>query len=71
MQYSELGKFIRLKRENLGISLNKFAQEADVDCAMLCRIENCKQGIKLGVLEKIAVNFGVTPAEFLKEFEEF
>ena len=64
MQYSELGKYIKLKREELGLSLNKFAQEADVDCAILCRIENQKQGIK------IANNFGKTPSEFLKEFED-
>lgn len=47
MQYSELGKFIRLKREKLGLSLNKFANLADVDPAILCRVENLKQGIKL------------------------
>lgn len=70
MQYSELGKYIKLKREELGLSLNKFAQEADVDCAILCRIENQKQGIKMNILEKIANNFGKTPSEFLKEFED-
>lgn len=70
MQYSQLGYYIKLKREASGISLNKFAQEADIDCAILCRIENQKQGIKLNILEKIANNFGKTPAEFLKEFEE-
>ncbi len=71
MQYSELGKYIKLKRKELGVSLNKFAQDADVDCAILCRVENLRQGIKINVLEKIANNFGKTPAEFLKEFEEY
>ena len=71
MQYSELGKFIKIKRETLGVSLNKFAQEADVDCAILCRIENLKQGIKISILEKLAKNFGKTPAEFLLEFERY
>ncbi len=70
MQYDELGKFIKLKRINSGLSLNKFAQEADIDCAILCRIENLKQGIKINILEKIAAQFGQTPSEFLKEFEE-
>ena len=64
MQYSELGKYIKLKREELGLSLNKFAQEADVDCAILCRIENQKQGIKMNILEKIANNFGKHPPSF-------
>ena len=45
--------------------------EADIDCAILCRIENLKQGIKLSVLEKIAKKFDKTPAEFLTEFEEY
>ena len=71
MQYDELGKYIKLKREKLGISLNKFAQDADVDCAILCRIENQKQGIKLNILEKIANKFGKSPADFLKDFEEY
>lgn len=71
MQYKYLGKFIKLKREKTGISLNKFAMEADIDCAILCRIENLKQGIKLSVLEKIAKKFDKTPAEFLMEFEEY
>lgn len=71
MQYDELGKYIKLKREELGISLNKFAQDADVDCAILCRIENQKQGIKLNILEKIANKFGKSPADFLKEFEQY
>ena len=69
MQYSKIGKFIKSKRSALGLSLNKFAQDADIDCAILCRIENEKQGIKLSILEKIANNFGQTPAEFLFEFE--
>ena len=71
MQYSELGKYIKLKRKELGVSLNKFAQDADVDCAILCRVENLRQGIKIKINKKIANNFGKTPAEFLKEFEEY
>ncbi len=71
MQYNEIGKYIKNKREELGVSLNKFAQDADIDCAILCRIENLKQGIKLNILEKIANNFNQTPAEFLKDFEDF
>ena len=53
MQYDELGKFIKLKRINSGLSLNKFAQEADIDCAILCRIENLKQGIKINIKSKL------------------
>ena len=69
MHYSDLGKFIKEKRENAGISLNKFAFANDVDPAILCRIENKKQNIKLNILVKIASGYGQTPAEFLAEFE--
>ncbi len=69
MQYSELGKFIKLKREQAGLSLNKFANLAEIDPAIQCRIENLKQGIKINVLENISNAFGTTPAKFLDEFE--
>jgi len=69
MQYNELGKFIKLKREVQGISLNKFAFETEIDPAILCRIENLKQGIKISIIEKIAKFYKQTPAEFLLEFE--
>ena len=71
MQYSDLGKYIKYRRENLKISLNKFAQEADIDPAIICRTENLKQGIKISVLEKIADFYKQTPAEFLSDFEQY
>ena len=70
MQYSDLGKYIKLKRQESGLSLNKFAVEAEIDPAILCRIENLKQGIKINVLENISHAFGMTPAKFLDEFEK-
>lgn len=69
MQYSELGKFIKFKREQTGLSLNKFATEAEIDPAILCRIENSKQGIKINILENISKALKTTPASFLTEFE--
>ena len=69
MNYRNLGTYIRKKRESLNISLNEFALMTDVDPAILSRIENLKQNIKLNVLEKIALGFNLTPAKFLAEFE--
>ena len=69
MQYENLGKYIRQKREKIKISLNEFAITNDIDPAILSRIETLKQNIKLNVLEKIAEGFNQTPAEFLTEFE--
>ena len=70
MQYSELGKYIKQKRLESKISLNKFAVECEVDSAILSRIENLKQNIKINILEKIAFGFKMTPAEFLTKFEK-
>ena len=69
MQYKEIGKFIRNKRVSAGITLNRFAIENDIEPAVLSRIENQKQDIKMTVLVKIANGFNVTPAEFLRDFE--
>ena len=70
MNYDNLGKYIKQKRIKLDVALNQFAFENDIDPAILSRIENLKQGIKINILEKIAQGFKQTPAEFLKEFEE-
>ena len=70
MQYDELGKYIKEKRLAKGQSLNQFAIENEIDPAILSRIENLKQGIKLQVLVNIARGFQNTPAEFLTEFEK-
>ena len=70
MQYRELGKYIKNKRLELGFTLNKFAVECEIDPAILSRIENLKQDIKMNVLQKISYGFGITPARFLTKFEE-
>ena len=69
MQYSNLGQFIKNKRLEKGLSLNKFETEAEIDPAILCRIENLKQGIKIEILEKIANAFDTKLSEFLREYE--
>ena len=69
MQYSNLGQFIKNKRLEKGLSLNKFATEAEIDPAILCRIEKLKQGIKIEILEKIANAFDTKLSEFLREYE--
>lgn len=69
MHYLKLGKFIKEKRESFKVSLNEFANMADVDPAIICRIENLKQGIKIDCLTRIAKVFGLTSGEFLIEYE--
>ena len=69
MEYEKLGLYIQNKRKNCGFSLNEFAFENGIDSAILSRIENLKQNIKINILEKIANGFKMTPAQFLTEFE--
>ena len=70
MQYKFLGQYIKYKRIKAGYTLNAFAIANDIDSAILSRIENLKQNIKLNILEKITNGFSQTPAEFLTEFEQ-
>lgn len=70
MQYLKLGKCIKQKRQQKGLSLNKFATEAEIDPAILCRIENLRQGIKLEVLEKISLALNMKVSQFLSEYEK-
>lgn len=69
MEYNKLGAYIKEKRVELGVSLNSFSVANDIEPAILSRVENLKQGIKLDTLVKIATGFNKTPAEFLTEFE--
>ena len=70
MQYEKFGLFIKEKRQKLGISLNKFCFDNNIEPAILSRIENLKQEIKLDVLNKIANGFGLTVGELITEFEK-
>lgn len=72
MQYLEMKDirdFIKEKRISSGKTLNGFAFDAEIDPAILCRIENKKQGIKLEILEKIAKTLGLKMSEFFYEYE--
>lgn len=71
MQQFDLRDYIKLKRIALGIKLNKFAIENEIDQSVLSRLENKKFEIKYSVLEKIAKGFNMTPGEFLIEYEAY
>lgn len=69
MQYDNFGTFIREKRLANNISLNCFALQNDIEPAILSRIENQKQDIKLGILTKIANGFSISLSDLIKEYE--
>lgn len=70
MLKNKFGKFVRRKRLEKGITLNKFAIAAELDPAIISRIENGKQDTKLSVLAKIAKFYDLSPSELLSEFEK-
>ena len=69
MSKYSFGKFLKEKRMLFNLSLNKFSVIADVDSAIISRIENGKQDVKLNVLYKIAKAFNLSASELLAEFE--
>lgn len=71
MQYRMVGNFIRRKRKEIGISLNSFAINAEVENATLCCAETKPQDIKICWLAKIASTFGMTLSEFIAEYENY
>lgn len=71
MQYhKDISLYIKKRRQEKDISLNDFALDNELEPATLCRYENGKRGISLANLVKIAKGFGLTPSEFLAEFEK-
>lgn len=70
MQYqARLSKFIRELRESKKITLNSFAIKNGIEPSTLSRIEKGLLELKVSNLEKIAEGFGLSPADFLKKFE--
>ena len=71
MQYTDFGKFIRIKREKLEpkVSLNTFALDIGIEPATLSRIERGLQKISLTEIGKIANGFNIKASELIKEYE--
>ena len=71
MQYSEkLAKYVKKRREELGVSISAFAIENELENPTLSRYENFRNRILSDNFIKIAKGFGRTPAEFLADFEK-
>ena len=70
MQYKNLGKYIRKKRLLLGISLNAFALNSDIDPATLSNFETGKSGISFDTFTKIAKGFNLVASELLLQYEK-
>ena len=72
MKYSDkLGAYIRFRRENAEISLNKFAIEVEMESSTLSRNENNISDINIDNIAKIAKFYNQSVSEFLKNFEDY
>ena len=69
MQYNNIGKFIRYKRESISKSLNEFAFDCGIEPATLSNFENQKSDVLLQNFLKIVDGFNQTPAEFFIELQ--
>lgn len=68
MQYNDLGKYIRNKRNKIQKTLNSFAFDCGVEPATLSRFENQESDILLQNFLKIIEGFNQTPEEFFAEY---
>jgi transcriptional regulator with XRE-family HTH domain len=68
--FKKLGLYIRKRRLETGLSLNKFCFEYELEPNTLSRYENAKREPKLSYIMKIAKSFNQTLPEFLADFEK-
>lgn len=68
--YKYFSTYIKNRRIALGVSLNEFCFENELEPATLSRYENNKRSISLTNLIKIANGFNQSPSEFLADFEK-
>ena len=72
MQYhKQLSKYLKKRRLSTKKSLNVFCEENHIEPSTLSRIENGILELKLSVFVKIALGLDTTPAELLRDFENY
>src|SRR3989304_4169650 len=60
-----VGEHVRAFRENLGMTVQQFAERTGFSAALLAQIENRMVSPSLGTLVKIANTFGTTVSSFI------
>ncbi len=70
MEYKDLGYYIRNKRNEIGLSLNTFALNNNIEPASLSKFETGKSGVTFETIIKIANGFNKTVGELLSEYEQ-
>ena len=54
-------------RRNAGLSQEELAHRAQIDRTYISSIERCQYAASIDVLERLALELGVKPAELLEE----
>jgi len=67
IQKSAIGRILRAKRENLGISQETLAERADVDRSYVSILERGLKSPTLETLERISIALGTLPERVLEE----
>ena len=67
IQKSAIGRILRAKRENLGISQEALAERADVDRSYVSILERGLKSPTLETLEKICKALGTLPERVIEE----
>ncbi len=67
MNYFDVGKKIRTKRLELGMTQEKLAEEIGISTAYLGCIERGERGLYVETMVKIANSLGCTPDYFLSD----
>ena len=65
----KFGYCIRIFRQNLGLSQEKFSLKIGMDRTYYASVENGKRNLSIMSLEKITMALGCSMAEFFEIFE--
>ena len=65
-----LARNLRTYRQARGLSQEELAHRADIDRTYISSIERCQYAASIDVLERLARELGVRPAELLDEGDE-
>ena len=61
---------LRHRRQEVGLSQEELAHRAQIDRTYVSSLERCQYAATLDVIEKLAVELGVNPADLLRTPEE-
>ena len=61
-----LARNVRRRRNALGLNQDELADLAKMDRGYVSKIENCRNGATVDMIEKLAIAFGMDPPDLLR-----